>query len=488
MNISRWRDACHGFLRCAVLALPVVAALGCSSAQSGHAPGVAGGQTLTPGVTNYPIAYIKQPIPTTDIDVRDLITSITGSDLYVRQQASAGGAETNVTLPITKGNGAVRDIDVSPDGSKIVFSLRLPLDPKKKNIDPTQPNWKIYQYDAATAVVTQLTTDDITSGHDVGAHYLPDGRIIFSSSRQLATQSILLDEGRPQYQAQTDDRQQSIFLLHVMNADGTGIHQITFNTNHDFAPSVMSNGQIVFSRYEVTNGTDQISLYRCNPDGTGVELYYGANSHASGANIAGTNNNVIQFLGARQRADGKIISLVRPFLGTQLGGDALVIDSNNFVEIHQQATPTGAAAAGTGQTSATALGITTDANMPSLGGRFASVYPLYDGTNRMLVSWSPCLIIDSTNSSSTDLCDNANTAGTNVKLAAPQYTLWVYDFGAGTLSPMLSAQSGTEIVEPVIMQARIPAPTYIPDSIPASAAQQNLVSAGVGGPRYRQRL
>jgi len=31
--------------------------------------------------------------------------------------------------------------------------------------------------------------------------------------RQLATQSILLDEGRPQYQAVTDDRQQFIFLL-----------------------------------------------------------------------------------------------------------------------------------------------------------------------------------------------------------------------------------------------------------------------------------
>ncbi len=84
------------------------------------------------------------------------------------------------------------------------------------------------------------------------------------------------------------------------------MHQISFNTNHDFAPSVLSNGQIVFSRWEVTNGTDQISLYHANPDGTGLELLYGANSHATGANIAGTNNNVIQFLNARQRADGKL--------------------------------------------------------------------------------------------------------------------------------------------------------------------------------------
>ena len=479
MNISRAREPGHAFLKLAALALPLLAVIGCSSAQSGHAPGVAGGQTLTPGVTNYPLAYVKRPVPKTDTDVRDLITSITGGDLYVREQASAGGAETNVTMPITKGMGDVRDLDVSPDGTKLVFSLRLPLNPNKPNTDPTQPNWKIYQYDAATKTVAQLTTDDITSGHDVGAHYLPDGRIVFASTRQLATQSILLDEGRPQYQAVTDNRQQAIFLLHVMNADGSGMHQISFNTNHDFAPSVLANGQLVFSRWEVVNGADQISLYRGNPDGTGVELYYGANSHATGANIAGTNTNVIQFLSARQRADGQLIAIARPFLGTQQGGDALSINAAQYVEINQSATPGGAG--GPGQASATTLGVTTDANLPSLGGRFASIYPLYDGTNRMLVSWSPCLVQGTaTAPTATTVCTTANVAAAGVKMAPPQYTLWVYDFGAGTLSPVLSAESGTETVEPVVMQARLPAPTFIPDFAPTTTAQQDLVNNTVG--------
>src|SRR5450755_4164873 len=477
MNHNRPCETRHGFIRLAAAILPLLIVLGCSSAQSGHAPGVAGGETLTPGITNYPLAYIKQPAPTKDIDVRDLITSITGGDLYVRAQASAGGMETNVTKSITKGMGAVRDLDVSPDGKKIVFSLRLPLDPNLKNTDPKQPNWKIYQYDATTNAVTQLTTDDITSGHDMGARYLPDGRIVFASTRQLATQSILLDEGRPQYQAVTDNRQQFIFLLHVMNADGTGMHQISFNTNHDFAPSVLANGQIVFSRWEVTNGTDQISLFRANPDGTGLELFYGANSHATGANIAGTNNNVIQFLNARQRADGKLIAIDRPFLGTQLGGDALLIDAANFVEFDQASTPA-AGASGSGQASATALGITTDADKPSLGGRFASTYPLYDGTNRMLVSWAPCLVVNS--DGSTSVCTNANTTGANVQQAPPPYTIWIYDFDAGTLSPVISSVPGTEIVEPVILQARTPAPAFIPDAVPTSTAGQTLVTDQVG--------
>ncbi len=104
---------------------------------------------MTPGVTNYPLAYVKRPVLKTDIDMRDLITSITGGDLYIRSTASDGGAETNVTSSITKGKGDVRDLDVSPDGKKLIFSLRLPLNPNKPNTDVTQPNWHIYQYDAA---------------------------------------------------------------------------------------------------------------------------------------------------------------------------------------------------------------------------------------------------------------------------------------------------------------------------------------------------
>src|SRR5580704_12314821 len=478
MNTFTLREHRHGLLKLAAIALPLLAVIGCSSASSGHAPGVAGGQTLTPGITNFPLAYVKRPVLTKDIDARDLITSITGGDLFIRSQANAAGAEVNVTGALTKGMGDVRDLDVSPDGTTVVFSLRLPLNPNKPNTDVTQPNWHIYKYDATTKTVTQLTNDGITAGHDVGARYLPDGRIVFSSSRQLATQSILLDEGRTQYQAQTDDRSQSIFLLHVMDGDGSNPHQISFNTNHDFAPSVLGNGQVIFSRWDTENG-GEISLYRTNPNGTGLELYYGANSHATGANIAGTNNNVIQFLNARELANGTLVAIVRPFLGTQLGGDIVQINAQGFVEIHQSATPGGAA--GTAQTSLTNLGVTTDANMPSLGGRFASVFPLYDGTNRMLVSWSPCLVLDTTVSpNTTSLCTASNTSGATVTLAPPQYTLWIYDLDKGTLGPVLSADVGTMVVEPVILQPRKPAPVTLVDAAPAPGQATTMANAGVG--------
>ena len=182
----------HILLKLAALSfcLPMLAILGCSAASSGHAPGVAGGETLTPGITNFPLAYVKRPapaatakasatnIPPTDINVLDLITSTPGGDLYIRNQANSAGAEVNVTGSMTQGMGDVRDLDVSPDGTTVVFSLRLPLNPNLANTDLKQPNWHIYTYNATTKVVTQLTNDDITSGHDVGAHFLPDGRIV----------------------------------------------------------------------------------------------------------------------------------------------------------------------------------------------------------------------------------------------------------------------------------------------------------------------
>src|SRR6185437_6605940 len=70
-------------------------------------------------------------------------------------------------------------------------------------------------------------------------HVLPDGRIIFSSTRQRQSQAILLDEGKPQFAAQDEANTEPAFVLHVMNADGTGIHQISFNQSHDRDPTVL---------------------------------------------------------------------------------------------------------------------------------------------------------------------------------------------------------------------------------------------------------
>src|SRR3981189_189657 len=125
MNTLPTRELRHGSLKLAALLLPALLMAGCQGGVRGHAPGLAGVQPQSPGTLNFPLAYVKRPAPAAtpnaDIDVRDLITSTTGGDLYIREQASAGSVETNVTMPITKGMGDVRDLDPSVDGKKLVF-------------------------------------------------------------------------------------------------------------------------------------------------------------------------------------------------------------------------------------------------------------------------------------------------------------------------------------------------------------------------------
>jgi len=52
--------------------------------------------------------------------------------------------------------------------------------------------------------------------------------------------------------------------------------------------------------------------------------------------------------------------------------------------------------------------------------------------------------------------------------------------GAGTLGPVLSATPGLMVLDPVIMQARTPAPTFIRDATPTDGPAKTLFDKGVG--------
>src|SRR5205085_10048138 len=136
------------------------------------------------------------------------------------------------------------------------ISMRGPL---AMNQDPKQPpSWRIYEYVIATnnlhAVINPATDPDPLTVNDVSPHYLPDGRILFSSTRQTQSKGILLDEGKPQFEAQDEDRNESAFVLEVynpngLNADGTRMHQISFNQSHDRDATVLANGRVLWSRW-----------------------------------------------------------------------------------------------------------------------------------------------------------------------------------------------------------------------------------------------
>ena len=373
-----------------------VLALFLSACSGGGSFNIANSQAADPSTNDYPIFYVKRSIPTAANitagadDVRMLRVAFPSADLYKRASASPSATETNITARITAAstNPAnttwdVKDVDASADGTKVVFAMRGPMVANQQQ--KKAPSWRIYEYIIATdtlrPVIDPTVDPDPATVNDVSPHFMPDGRIVFSSTRQTQALGILLDESKPQFTAQNEARQEPNFVLEVMNEDGTNVHQISFNQSDDRDATVLSSGRVLWTRWDnAPGGTNAMHMYSANPDGTDTELYYGANSH-----MTGTNGTVVEFLHPHERADGTILTLIRQFSDTDFGGDLAIIDGKDFVENTQPLMASGGLA-GPAQTPATPNQVSTIPGLSS-GGRFNSAYPLWDGTNRILVSW-----------------------------------------------------------------------------------------------------
>jgi len=317
-----------------------------------------------------------------------------------------------------------------------------------------------------------VISSDITAeaGQDVAPHYLPDGRIVFSSSRQRQSKAILLDEGKPQFSALEERRREPALVLHVMNADGSDIHQISFNQSHDLDPIVLQNGRILFSRWDNMGSRSQISLYSIRPDGAELQLVYGAHSHASG-----TNGTPVQFLHPREMPDGRIMALLRPFSTMSPGGDLLLIDTANYIDINQPTRVNRGILNGPGQTPATINAVRTDA-LPSPGGRFSSGAPLWDGTHRALVSWTPCRLLENGRAVP---CTPARLAQPGAVEAPPLYGIYMYNMDDNTQLPLVIPQEGVIYTDIVTAQPR-KLPAILNDRSSGVELNPDDVDAGVG--------
>ncbi len=465
------RNSTHARRLSAVAALSLLA--GCSG-DGGIDLG--SGQDPDPVVVDIPIAYVKQPLPVDaqgmvqSSDARELITFNIGADLFVRDRASPSAIERNITAEVTQGLGAVQDVEFSFDGSRVVFAMRAQFIENANEED--QPTWNIWEYNLEQDLLRRIIVSDITAeaGHDMGPHYLPDGRIIFSSTRQRQAKAILLDEGKPQFAAEDENRNEPAFQLHVMNDDGSGIRQVTFNQSHDQDPSVLSDGRVVFSRWDNMGSRNAIHLYRMNPDGTELELLYGANSHDTG-----TGNATVQFLQAREMPDGRIIVELRPFVTSDLGGDITFIDTPNYVENTQAVAANIGVLAGPAQSTAVINDVRTNGEI-SPGGKFGSVFPLWDGTDRMFVTWSQCRLVED------DVivpCTADRLANPAAQEADPLFGIWIYDRTDDTQLPVVPAEEGILFTDIVAAQPRNNPPVIV-DKALTGELDPELVTEGVG--------
>ena len=158
--------------------------------------------------------------------------------------------------------GVVRDPEISFDGKRVVFSMR------KKRED----SYHIYEMGLDGSGLRQLTSAEGVT--DIDPLYLPDGDILFTSTRQ------------PKYCMCNRHIMGNLFR---MEPDGANITQIGVSTLFEGHSSLLSDGRILYDRWEYVdrNFGDAQGLWTVNPDGTKHSIYYGNNTASPGGVLDG---------------------------------------------------------------------------------------------------------------------------------------------------------------------------------------------------------
>lgn len=165
-----------------------------------------------------------------------------GGGLYICDLSTG-----ELTRLVDSSNGQILDCDLSYDGAEVLFSWR-----KGKY-------YQLYRIGVDGAGLTQLTNDE---AFNFNACWLPDGGIGFLSSRKSQFAYCWTSP---------------VGILHRMERDGSAAVRLSANYLNDFTPAVLSDGRIMYGRWEYVDrpAIPIQSLWTINPDGTGLAGFYG---------------------------------------------------------------------------------------------------------------------------------------------------------------------------------------------------------------------
>jgi len=218
-------------------------------------------------------------------------------------EADAGLGRTRIL--IEDAGGVIRDPDVSYDGKRILFAW------KKSD---RQDDYHLYEMNAATGRIRQLTAG--LGFADYEGAYLPDGNIIFNSTRCVQTVDCWWTE---------------VSNLYICDKDGRYMRRVGFDQVHSNYPTVTDDGRVIYTRWDY-NDRGQLypqPLFQMNPDGTGQTEAYGNNSwfpttilHARA--IPGTQK-ILAVLGGHHTHQRGKLALIDPSVGTQEATGATLI-------------------------------------------------------------------------------------------------------------------------------------------------------------------
>jgi hypothetical protein len=203
---------------------------------------------------------------------------------------------THATL-LSDAFGVIRDPCLSYDATKVAFAWS-----KDNN------GYHLYEIDIAGKAATQLTHNTLgLTVSDFEPCYLPNGDIVFNSSRCFG---------------QVADDFNITSNLFLMNGKGKYLRRIGYDQVHTTYPTMMSNGKVLYSRWEYNdrNVSTVYGLFTMNLDGTRQMEYFGNQTSLPATlpqarEIPGTDGKVMATTGGRRGMYCGDLCIVDPNLG-----------------------------------------------------------------------------------------------------------------------------------------------------------------------------
>jgi hypothetical protein len=214
-----------------------------------------------------------------------------GGGLFLMSGFKSGTPELRCISDRFTEPGSFMRPSLSFDGKKVVFAwckyhagLSEQPDKLTKGNVPEDAFYHVYEMNLDGTALRRLTRGKYD---DFDARYLPDGRILFLSTRR--GQSLQAGaESAAETMKQPDlpdcyvrcgggpERPVAVYTLHTMNADGSGINAISPFEMFEWTPSVAADGSILYSRWDYIDRWNMpyMSLWSIHPDGTNSRLVY----------------------------------------------------------------------------------------------------------------------------------------------------------------------------------------------------------------------
>jgi hypothetical protein len=180
--------------------------------------------------------------------------------------------------------------DLSYDGRKVLFAYCryyphvAGMDKMDKQKLPGDCFFNLYEMNVDGSDMRRVTRGRYD---DFDARYLPNGEIVFLSTRK--GQSIQVNKASAAASCEADlpdsyvrcgggnTRPVAVFTLHAVDADGSNMRAISAFENFEWTPSVARDGRILYARWDYIDRHNGpfMSLWSTNPDGTNPQLVYG---------------------------------------------------------------------------------------------------------------------------------------------------------------------------------------------------------------------